>query len=416
MKNLMLNLFMLLATFQIISAQHIWEEKEEFDFFLKKIELIDKDTLYVISHSSVYKSTNGANDWEKSFQVGSGEVIVDIRFSSEAVGYILVGNNDGDSTLLYKTSNYGDDWTLKNSIDDPIFSIYSNVDFINDTVGFISTGDNIIYRTTDGGEHLDTIYEGGQVTDIVFTSDSVAYASIRSSSWSNNVNDIFKTENQGDDWTSVYFNSTGYFPADNELILEMDFINDNIGFVVGRNNFMLRTYDGGVTWVQLFPGEDNSVINSIDFVSTTRGFITMDGTVHKSTNAGFSFLSENVQYFSTVHSIQMIDLDVGYGITSVPYDYDGHSIFRRKNTIGLDDVVLQEDISIYPNPTFDEINISMQENIDLDEIRILSLEGRLINKIEDGVTNISLLDYPSGVYMIEFISKEGMIVKKIMKY
>jgi len=58
----------------------------------------------------------------------------------------------------------------------------------------------------------------------------------------------------------------------------------------------------------------------------------------------------------------------------------------------------------------------MQENIDLDEIRILSLEGRLINKIEDGVTNISLLDYPSGVYMIEFISKEGMIVKKIMKY
>lgn len=74
--------------------------------------------------------------------------------------------------------------------------------------------------------------------------------------------------------------------------------------------------------------------------------------------------------------------------------------------------------AVYPNPANDFINISNSENIQVSNIKITDLNGRVVKQSNfDNVSNINLnvSDLSAGIYMMNINTNEGSTVKKIIK-
>ena len=89
------------------------------------------------------------------------------------------------------------------------------------------------------------------------------------------------------------------------------------------------------------------------------------------------------------------------------------------NFVGVENNVTNEEVKVYPNPTFGELRI---ENGDLwiDKIEVYDIVGRIVGFQKDitpsnyQILNISNLN--SGIYFMKLFTKQGEIVKKIVKY
>ncbi len=79
----------------------------------------------------------------------------------------------------------------------------------------------------------------------------------------------------------------------------------------------------------------------------------------------------------------------------------------------------KEPVSIYPNPATDFIRINLASGSTMNEIKILDLTGQIlvtrpVQKDENNI-RISVSDYPSGVYLISFMTDQGTKVRKFIK-
>lgn len=87
------------------------------------------------------------------------------------------------------------------------------------------------------------------------------------------------------------------------------------------------------------------------------------------------------------------------------------------NVTGVNDALASQ-LSVYPNPVNNVINISNAENILVNGVEIVDLNGRTIKSSQfDGVANteINVSDLASGVYMMTISSDKGTTTKKIVK-
>lgn len=89
------------------------------------------------------------------------------------------------------------------------------------------------------------------------------------------------------------------------------------------------------------------------------------------------------------------------------------------SSLGIDDELLENTISIYPNPTRDIITITDTGNKMVSQISISDINGRIIETrtIQDGTleTQISLENYASGVYFARINTANESTVKRIIK-
>lgn len=74
---------------------------------------------------------------------------------------------------------------------------------------------------------------------------------------------------------------------------------------------------------------------------------------------------------------------------------------------------LNNDISVFPNPTSDVVNIKAASTIA--SVDILDLKGSLVRNYNDGKSQINISDLPKGVYMLKVKTKTTELTKKIIK-
>jgi len=75
-------------------------------------------------------------------------------------------------------------------------------------------------------------------------------------------------------------------------------------------------------------------------------------------------------------------------------------------------------IHIFPNPTNDYINLSIDNLPDISgEILILDIIGHVVYRktIDDNTTKVNVAPFAQGVYTLVFSSKKGKIVSKFTK-
>ena len=119
----------------------------------------------------------------------------------------------------------------------------------------------------------------------------------------------------------------------------------------------------------------------------------------ESINIGFDTSNDNSQYNF---------YDVGYGWKNS--DMKGSLMMRPalgRNYVIKEEMKTSENrLSLYPNPSKNEINISELDAESCSEVMIFDMTGRMMKHFTNNV-KLDVTDLPNGIYMMRVITKDG---------
>ncbi|MDD5507588.1 MAG: PKD domain-containing protein [Bacteroidales bacterium] len=104
------------------------------------------------------------------------------------------------------------------------------------------------------------------------------------------------------------------------------------------------------------------------------------------------------------------------------YSFYGNNLYLDNiviyNSVGIPRKTKEADISIFPNPATGMVNVYFEETRGRAHLRIINLQGQtIVGRIiqpGSGSVQMDLSESPRGIYLVEFISQDAVIVKKLM--
>lgn len=185
------------------------------------------------------------------------------------------------------------------------------------------------------------------------------------------------------------------------------------GFVSKSNGSVVKTIDGGSTWITL-TSPFNSKINSLRFANDTLGYAGSNaGLLAKTVNGGLSWSIENSGTINDITELYVFG-DAAYFRTSS----FNEGLYKNSAKIqGIKENTLKdENISIYPNPVSDILKISFERELKNSVVVISNLLGQEILKQETSGSEIVLnLDSVNdGVYLLQVKNVSRNVSKKIV--
>jgi photosystem II stability/assembly factor-like uncharacterized protein len=179
----------------------------------------------------------------------------------------------------------------------------NNISFADPNVGFAICKGHGLLKTTDAGQNWSLIMrdDGETFSDLAFTDSLTGYLVGTT---------ILKTVDGGATWIT----QTGGIT---DMMMDVDFPANDIGYIVASHGRVLRTSDGGANW-ELTQLDTNLFLTSVHFYDPMNGVIADSyGSILISHNGGISWVNANFnpagQY---IYEITMVDATTGYLIGS----------------------------------------------------------------------------------------------------
>ena len=98
---------------------------------------------------------------------------------------------------------------------------------------------------------------------------------------------------------------------------------------------------------------------------------------------------------------------------------DAFAVYEIINNKTKENISIKFDLNVYPNPTNDQITINFPDYTakSNSQYSIYSIDGKLLTgqPITAISTDVSILDYPAGVYFIKVKDEQTIIIKKFIK-
>lgn len=230
------------------------------------------------------------SNWFWQNPTPQGNDLNDVKLTTLLIGYAA-----GNFGTILKTTDAGitwnpqylQDWTNAYTTEPyTVFHLYS-IAFENTinglAVGKCSLcGDEVIYKTTDGGSNwiLQELGTAGGVGALY----SVFYADASNVIAAGEQGKILKSTDGGDTWTST---TSGTI----QTLYGLYFTSASNGIAVGASGAIITTADGGTNWtVQTSP--TTNTLYSVDFANATTGIAVGEaGTVLKTNDGGITWTS-----------------------------------------------------------------------------------------------------------------------------
>ncbi|MCF8302597.1 MAG: T9SS type A sorting domain-containing protein [Bacteroidales bacterium] len=97
------------------------------------------------------------------------------------------------------------------------------------------------------------------------------------------------------------------------------------------------------------------------------------------------------------------------------FDLDAVGVIHNRNSLGLSDPHDEENMRVYPNPAHNYLKLETGNN-NIDEIRIVNLEGRPIKyfKAMDSKARIDISDLERGTYLLRITAGENRYNKLVI--
>lgn len=298
----------------------------------------------------IYATTDGGNTWQEKVNyigesesinnslVGEGNLeLVSVLVTNGGKGWAVGGNGK-----MYTTNDDGNSWSKQlsgcNVNSEDIYSLF----FVNDQVGWAfgtrsqcyQTQPGVILKTTDGGRVWKTQLTYGNYNLPSFES---AYFIDELHGWSfinyAGVPYLFRTTDGGESYIdislpeecwntkAIFFidQSTGwivgdkiYKTTDGGLTfieknsfggLSIFFSDECCGWVVGDNGSILKSTDGGESWIQKTSGI-NENLTIVKFYNSNIGMcIGSEGSILLTTDAGESWILKNGYSLQTINFV-----------------------------------------------------------------------------------------------------------------
>ena len=232
-------------------------------------------------------------------------------------------------------------------------AVYSDLTFINETTGYAITK-GFIVKTTDGGSKWTsiTLPISTPLKKIQFTDSQTGYII----GGDNTFGVLLKTTDGGQNWIVINLNAL-------ESPYGMFFVNNNIGFITGKNLF-IKTINGGQTWTSL-KSNGFRMFQDISFRNNNEGYATSNNGVYfKTTNGGISW--DSLRYNTTNYlydiyftenktlirqgwgSDTLVDFENNYAVTKISPIAVKLLFFNQQKCIGIG-LHYENPFNYYPN-------------------------------------------------------------------
>jgi photosystem II stability/assembly factor-like uncharacterized protein len=247
------------------------------------LEFLDPDTAFGFTMDTqmhLQKSVDGGLNWQtKTSSLGG---FGRFHFPNSTVGYLTGMSDDNDSLLFFKSTNGGETWNYLNGYY-MITQYFGSLYFIDANTGFYTDDLGRLYRTSNGGVNWNLVYTtatGAYINAIDFPSSSIGYA----------VTDVsfLKSTDGGQSWNETNLAFTGAF-------LDIDCPNINTCHIVGGDGFstgsLITTFNGGANWSSTPVPCD--LLWDVDFLNDTLGYACgIAGTILTYNGSGMSVENE----------------------------------------------------------------------------------------------------------------------------
>jgi photosystem II stability/assembly factor-like uncharacterized protein len=239
----------------------------------------DPDTGYIVSEVfglEISRTFNGGKDWELFFSDVEPEEIRAITFLNAKTGYIVGFYG------LYRTNDFGETWQRVDELD---YSFYDVISLDDNQIYALATqygSDAILIHSPDGGLTWDVSTINIPSGENIFVLDNGRLLIQQYTS-------IYYSDDNGITWIQANVNIGEHFVG-----LEAYFVNESVGYIVGfgsSNNF-LKTTDGGETWYS-YPTEVTAKLSEVHFFDENHGIVMGEnGIILRTDNGGTTFIEE----------------------------------------------------------------------------------------------------------------------------
>ncbi|MCX6148648.1 MAG: YCF48-related protein [Candidatus Kapabacteria bacterium] len=385
--------------------------------------------------------------WTRGFIFPSNSLLYDITFINKKIGFICGSNGSSSSAsvsgLIYKTTDAGITWGLKSSgIKEYLYSIkfQDSTNGSNNKVGYAVGDKGTICKSTDQGENWFVLNKFTTKDFYTISMFNDYFGWIIGAGGT-----VFKTSNQGNTWDSIYRASielsdacfisnygwaVGYTSKSKGIIvhttnaglnweiqdtssfsilISVFFLDKNNGWITGFNGTIIHTSDGGKNWSKQESGINEHVFK-INFSDLNNGWATSNyGVILNTSDGRKTWYQVQSGTINSLRGMYFSDLNngwaVGFGGTLLKYKSLGTSAEDNQTTIN--------NISYYPNPSKDVLNIKLEsEPLTNEELEIYDLMGQnlLSQKIDNIQSSIDLQKLNTGIYYCR-LKQNGTVFK-----
>jgi photosystem II stability/assembly factor-like uncharacterized protein len=241
--------------------------------------------------------------YQQFFPNLGGRTIKDITFVDSLTGYAVTPYISNDTSLILKTTNKGDNWSIIYRLPVNAGGGFSRVTFLNRDTGFV--GGNALLKTTNGGMswtplNIPAINSAREIH--VLSEDTIYFADEIDL-----FGGLFRTTDKGSSWERIYGGT-----ANNPQRIYM--YNARIGFMyTSPAGPLWKTTNSGYNWFSL-PG---GVYKDMHFVDSLTGW-KANGDMKKTTDGGLNWTTQVMPYggiifTSGIQSFSFLSSDTIWG-------------------------------------------------------------------------------------------------------
>jgi photosystem II stability/assembly factor-like uncharacterized protein len=258
----------------------------------------------------------GTAQWVWQNPLPQGNDLIDVKMLDSKTG-IAVG---WGGTIL-RTTDGGQNWRLVNignllNTFDQYYTLHVTLPDQNNgwVTGYSTNIDGseqkgLLFKTTDGGiTWSDESINNAGFSDIQFI-DSNNGIVIGGIAVGTSFYDMIRTTDGGNTWIPQLTGGSLNIP------LAVYFSDLNNGTIVGDQGMIKRTTDGGITWIQQNSGTTN-YLRDIFFTDLSSGTaVGADGTIIRTTDGGSNWASQSSPTPNNIFGVFFTDTDHGWAVT-----------------------------------------------------------------------------------------------------
>jgi photosystem II stability/assembly factor-like uncharacterized protein/subtilisin-like proprotein convertase family protein len=221
-----------------------------------------------------------------------------IDFVTPAIGWAVGGKEVDENTLegvILGTTDGGLNWEVQKILTDPLYA----VDFIDENEGWAVGSNGAIRHTVNGGQTWtnQTSPITGMLTAVFFIDANEGWIVSR-----DNWGEIAHTSNGGSTWTLQAEYSQN-------PLNDIFFINRDTGWAVGMDTTLMRTEDGGQTWLNCnVDVYGNPYLRSVQFIDESKGWaVGTGGAVLMSDDGGKNWQEIHTGFSDLLQSVCFTD-------------------------------------------------------------------------------------------------------------
>jgi len=292
---------------------------------------------------SVLRTTDGGVTWSTVklpvLAADSAKITYSISFVDAAKGWAVCGKSTAAD--IFVTSDSGKTWTSQKAILKPFYDI----SFANARCGATVGADfTALMYTTDGGTTWSTSakpdfggfnYTASVINSVVMIDSMTVIATGWGSWFQMQPTMIFRSVDGGKTYAYVSQAAEKRAYGSGQ---EVYFKDKNNGLLVGgqRGGILLKTTDGGMTWIQQSP-QFGSPLYGITGIGDKVWAVTRSGLIYRSSDFGATWQTSTKHGGDAIQNVSFVSAKNGYMVTSnsiVKKTTDGGATWNSVGTIG----------------------------------------------------------------------------------